>query len=121
EQYEPDESPESEWRAAKMTGEDEVEKLIRHKAAADDRQANAVRHDALPLDFERMRDRRSVEIRFRKPPAQSLRHRRQIGPAHSAEPFSLSLIRSAFWTEHRVCFEKSKQKASTGFYLLAVT
>src|SRR5215471_16853471 len=107
-QYESDESPEPEWRAAKMAGEDEVEKLPRHKAAADDRQAKALRHGALPLDFERMRDRRSVEVRLWKPTCQGLRNRSKISPAHSAEPLSLSLIRSAFWTEHRVCSEKSK-------------
>src|SRR5215470_6418494 len=104
-----------------MVGEDEVEKLPRHKAAADDGQANALRHGALPFDFERMRNRRRVVARLWKPPAQSLRHRREIGPAYSAESFSLSLIRSAFWTEHRVCFEKRRQEASTAFYFSATS
>src|SRR5215470_2277430 len=88
-----------------MAGEDEAEKLPRHNAAADDGKANPFRHVTLSLDFERMREWRRVVVWLWNPARQSLRHRGEIGTAHGAESLSLSLIRSAFWTEHRVFSE----------------
>src|SRR5215510_6738094 len=102
-QDESDECPEPEWRAAsEWAGEDEAEKIQRHDAAANDAQTDALRHGALSFDFEGVWDRRRVVIRLRNLPGQSLRHRREIGPAYGAESPSLTLIRSTFWTEHRV-------------------
>src|SRR5262245_21300144 len=49
-----------------------------------------------------MWDRRRIVIRLWNLPGQSLRHRREIGPAYGAESLPLPLIRSAFRAEHRV-------------------
>src|SRR5215475_841026 len=106
-QDESDESQAPERRVAtKRSREDEAEKLQRHNASADNAQTNANSPflGAIPLYLKRMRHRRHVGRRL-NPSAQSLRHRREIGPAYGAESPSLSLIRSAFWTEHRVTSE----------------
>src|SRR5499427_9086184 len=106
-QNESDESQAIERRAAtKRAREDEAEKLQCHNASADDAQTNANPPflGAMPLDLKRMRNQRHV-VRRLNLSSHSLRHRREIGPAYSAESLSLSLIRSASWTEHRVTSE----------------
>src|SRR5215470_14587073 len=106
-QDESDESQAPERRvAAKRPREDQAEKLQRHNASADDAQtdANPPFLGAMPLDLKRMRHRRRVGRRLNLT-AQSLRHRREISPADGAKSPSISLIRSAFWTEHRVTSE----------------
>src|SRR5262245_11285166 len=106
-QDESDESQAPERRvAAKRAREDKAEKLQRHNASADDAQpdANSPFLGAMLLGLKRIRHRRRV-VRRLNLSGQSLRHRREIGPAYGAESPSLSLIRSAFWTEHRVTSE----------------
>src|SRR5262245_5565109 len=106
-QDESDESQAPERRVAtKRAREDEAEKLQRHNAPADDAQTNANPPflGAMFLGLNYMRHRRRV-VRRLNLSGQSLRHRREIGPAYGAESPSLSLIRSAFWTEHRVTSE----------------
>src|SRR5215510_954170 len=106
-QDESDESQAPERRVtAKRAREDEAEKLQRHNASADNAQTNANPPflGAMPLGLKRMRHRRHV-VRRLNLSSHSLRYRREIGPAYSAESLSLSLIRSASWTEHRVTSE----------------
>src|SRR5262247_3564143 len=95
-QDESDESQAPERRiAVKRAREDEAEKLQRHNASADDAQTdpNSPFLGAMLLGLKRMRHRRHV-VRRLKLSSHSLRHRREIGPANSAESLSLSLIRS---------------------------
>src|SRR5262249_4352435 len=106
-QDESDESQAPEWRVAtKRAREDETEKLQRHNASADNAQSNANPPflGAMPLGLERMRHRRHV-VRRLKLSGHNLRHRREIGPAYSAESLSLSLIRSASCTKHRATWK----------------
>src|SRR5262249_16529139 len=106
-QDESDESQAPERRVAmERAREYEAEKLQRHNASADDAQTNSNPPflGAMPLDLKRMRHRRGG-VRRPNLSCQSLRHRREIGPAYGAESPSLSLIRSAFWTEHRFTSE----------------
>src|SRR4030095_6046222 len=99
-QDESDESQAPERRVAtKRAREDEAEKLQRHNAPADYAQTNPTPPflGAMFLGLNYMRHRRRV-VRRLNLSGQSLRHRREIGPAYGAESPSLSLIRSAFWT-----------------------
>src|SRR5262249_17781744 len=106
-QDESDESQAPERRvAAKRAREDEAEKLQRHNASADDAQTDADSPflGAMLLGLKRIRHRRR-EVRRLNLSRQSLRNRRATGSAYGAESPSLSLIRSTFWTEHRVTSE----------------
>src|SRR5262245_29780893 len=101
-QDESDDGKTSERRVApKWASEDETEEFQRNDATTNDAQRNAGAHllGALPFYFGRLRHRRRVVLR-RTLPRQGLRDRSEISSAHGAEPFPLTLIRSAFWTEH---------------------
>src|SRR5262245_17776449 len=106
-QDESDESQAPERRVAtKRARENEAEKLQRHNTSAYDAQPNANPPflGAMLTDLQRMSHRRHVVQRLNLS-GQSLRHHREIGPAYGAESLSLSLIRTAFRTEHRVTLE----------------
>lgn len=100
------ETAKAKWRAPAIEwcGKNEIDDLVNQVTASQNSHCDSRAHFFLTFQFlvnddsgwQMMKDR----LRRSKLPCQRLRNDKQIGSAHRAELFAITLIRSAFRTEH---------------------